>query len=314
MELPPLPLKQGLLERYRLASRRKLRPDLLGGHLVRRKGQSLEFREYEHYMPGDDIRHVDWRASARYGMPEDLLVRSFVAEEQFTLVLSVDTRETMYLPDDLPKLHTAAWLAEAIGSVALKEGDRVILHRLFGKGSGGATSLRGANNRARLRTLLNDMCTSPADEHTNLKVLQKWMPPTAVWVILTDLYFHTPEAAKTLANRIARAHDGMRWVILVDLDSWPAERYRLGVGARRLEGPGLDIQEPVYEIDEQALQAVEQRIRDHKRHFMEQAHASRCDLDVWHWPATEEIDTESFFKRRFLGDPILQRLFMRDAL
>ena len=88
-----------LLQRYRLEARQALAPNLTGGQLMRRKGQSMEFREHVVYQIGDDIRFVDWRASARRGQEHDLVARSFVAEEQLKLLISVDTRPTMALPE-----------------------------------------------------------------------------------------------------------------------------------------------------------------------------------------------------------------------
>lgn len=309
MIIPPLPLNLRQLQRYRLAARRKQRPDLMGGHRVRRKGQSLEFREYSHYNLGDDIRHVDWRASSRYGMKEDLLVRTFAAEEQMSIVISVDTRETMYLPDSFPKSHVAAWLAEAIASVALQGGDRVILHQLFGKAA--PVSLRGQHARPRVRKTLNAMFQEPASESVQLKSLQALMPPTAVWIILSDLYFAEEAAIRRLARGLVSAHDGLRWIMLVDLDSWPLEQAQLGLGARRIEGPGMDLDEPLYDIDEDGLNQVAGEIQSHKDHFRNLARAKRYDALHWSWPRTSD-DPSSWFRERFLHDPILQRLFMRD--
>jgi uncharacterized protein (DUF58 family) len=311
MIVPPLPLSTDLLERYRLASRRKLRPDLLGGHQMRRKGQSLEFREFEHYRLGEDIRHVDWRASARYGGPNDLLMRSFLADEQFTLVISLDTRATMRLPEDLPKLQIAAWLAEAIARVALREGDRVILHRLFGRGAQTVTQLRCEAAGAGLRGALAKLCSDDGEDAANLKILRQIMPPAAVWLVLTDLYFEAEPQGKELARALINAVDGLRWVMLLDLDSWPAERERLGLGSRQLEGPGLAVEHPQYDIDEPALSAVAARILDHKRAFLQRARAGRIDHLTWSWPS-DAIDPADFFRTRFLGDTVLQRLFMRD--
>ncbi len=311
MIVPPLPLSTDLLERYRLASRRKLRPDLLGGHLMRRKGQSLEFREFEHYRLGDDVRHVDWRASARYGGPNDLLVRSFLADEQFTLVLSLDTRASMRLPEALPKLQIAAWLAEAIARVALREGDRVVLHRLFGRGPNAVAQLRGAAARGQLHGALERLCADDEQEQPNLAVLRQVMPPAAVWLVLTDLYFDGESQGKDLARQLVAAVDGLRWVILLDLDSWPAERASLGLGARHLEGPGLAVEHPHYDIDDPALAAVAGRIQTHKQAFLERARVGRLDHLTWAWP-DQRSDPADFFRDRFLGDRVLQRLFMRD--
>lgn len=155
MKLEPLPISRALLESYRLASHRQKRPGLVGGHQMRRKGQSLEFYDYRPYMPGDDIRHVDWRASARHGGTDHLLVRTYVAEEHLTLIISLDTRESMFMPHLMPKAQITAWLAEAISWITLRSADRIILHRLFGKPAGSLEVLQGTTGLTRIHPILN---------------------------------------------------------------------------------------------------------------------------------------------------------------
>lgn len=323
--LEALPLSSALLERYRIKSRQQHRPSLMGGHLMRRKGQSLEFREYVPYMPGDDIRHVDWRASARSGTGEDLLVRRFVAEEHLTLVISIDTRDTMALPERCSKIQLAMWLAEAIAWVTLRSDDRVVLHRLFGQDRNSLVELRGSGGLGRIRSTLRRFSPSyqnaenPVDpvNTANLSILRPYLPPTAVWVILTDFYFEQAHA-QNLARQIASAQDGLRWVILVDLDSWPYEKAILGEGARRIDGPGLNIEQREFEITAENLKQVEHEIDAHKRDFLDRIPRTGYDLNLWKWP--KEVDTtlsderfQRFFKDRFLADSILQRLFMKEA-
>lgn len=307
-DFAPLPLSYGLLERYRLQARQQYRPGLIGGHVTRRKGQSLEFREHVPYTLGDDVRHIDWRASARYG---EWLVRQFVAEEQLTLVLSIDTRDTMWLPAGLPKLQIALWLAEAIAAVALKSDDRVILHRLFGKP--GLVPLRGAGSLTRIEKALRRLRGNPSETNAvNLKAVDTYLPPTAVWLIITDVYFDVDAHARALARKIASVQDGLRWVIIVELDSWPHERAILGEGARLIEGPRLQVARPEYNIDTESLRKIEANMRTHKQHFFDLIRRAGSDRLIWQWPAEPEPDAATFFRASFLNDTTLQRLFMRD--
>ncbi|HSR67314.1 MAG TPA: DUF58 domain-containing protein [Acidobacteriota bacterium] len=311
------PLTAALLERYRLRARKLLRPGMVGAHQTRRKGQSLEFREFQRYARGDDIRHVDWRASARFGGKHDLLVRSFAAEEQLTLVVSLDTRPSMLLPEALPKLQAALWTAQALGTIALRSSDRVVLHRLFGPAAGSAAELAGTASVTALAPALKRLARplSGQDEElpANLSLLGRLLPPAGVWVILTDLYFDSEATARQLGHKIAAAQDGLRWVILIDLDSWPHEKALLGRGARRIEGLRRRQDDPRVELDESTLRQVEERIRSGKQRLRN--HLRRSGLDWLHWayPAQERFDAESFFRACFLDDPVLERLFMREA-
>src|SRR5436190_15497969 len=122
-----LPVASSQLDRYRLRLRQRDRGTVAGAHLIRQRGQSLEFREFRPYLPGDDIRHVDWRASARHRR-DALVVRTFEHEVQTRLVISIDTRATMRLPEGASKLQLARWFAEAMAYIAGRSGDSVALH------------------------------------------------------------------------------------------------------------------------------------------------------------------------------------------
>ena len=278
--LPDPPLTEAMLRRYQLRAQRQFQSGLSGGHLTRRQGQSLEFREFTTYIPGDAIRHVDWRASSRYGGEYDLLVRRFVAEEQYSLVISIDTRATMHLPLALPKLQMANWLAEAITWVALRSGDRVILHQLFDaaaqppvvlRGSAGLTQIRRGLERCQPQT---SSATAIGVESLNLNSLRPFLPPTAIWLIVTDFYFSAAQA-EALAARIVQAQNGFRQVLLVELDSWEHERALVGMGPRLIEGPGLTVERPHYEIGEAELETVATAIRQHKMRFLARLHRDR---------------------------------------
>jgi hypothetical protein len=315
VSLPPFPLPLALLERYRIRSRQRSRPSLVGGHLMRRKGQSLEFRELVPYTIGDDIRYVDWRASARHeGTAHDLLIRSFVTEEQLTLVVSVDNRASMRLPMAMPKLQIALWLAEAVVWIALRSGDRVFLHRLFGGGrvqelsGSGSIEYKWGNARSVLRRLGEEAESSSV----NLAMLRPHLPPAAVWLILTDLYFEDDQAQR-LARGIAAARDGQRWVILVDMDSWPYEKTMLGQGARLIEGPGIGLPETPVDINHESIQQVAAKIDAHKQRFRRAILRAGCDIGAWKWPEAERPDPEQFFRKAFVEDRLLGRLFMKEA-
>lgn len=314
VSLAPLPLSLAFLERYRIRARRHYRPSLVGGHLMRRKGQSLEFHELVPYILGDDIRYVDWRASARHGAAKDLLVRSFVSEEQLTLVISVDTCDTMRLPEAMPKMQIAFWLAEAVALIALRSDDRVVLHRLFGRSRVGEMSGSSDFRRKRsgVRSILRRFGEGNAATTANLAVLRPHLPPAAVWLILTDLYLGDDQASM-LAREIATVQDGLRWVILIDLDSWPHEKAILGEGVRLIEGPGRRSSDTPVDIHAQNILKVEAEIKGHKQRFRQSIRRAGCDVVSWQWPAVGCPEPDQFFRSAFTEDKVLQRLFMREA-
>ena len=314
MNLLPLPLSHAELERYRIRARQQRRPGMTGGHQMRRKGQSLEFRDYRDYIPGDDVRHIDWRASLRRGFSDKKLIREFVAEENMTLVISVDLRESMWLPLTTSKLQIALWLAEAISVIALENDDSVVLHPLFGPGP--CQQLRGKSGVSRIRKALTTLAgASPSQPRQNLNALNRLLPPTAVWLIISDFYFPNDDKAASLSKTIYSAQQGFRWVMSVDLDSWPAERELLGHGARRIEGPGVSgSSRPEAEIDDANLERVAEDIMAHKNHFRERCGRTAHDLLHWPWPTSSDIEGGDFFRSHFEQDAFLARLFMRSTL
>lgn len=311
-QLDLLPLTQEELDQYRFDVQKKSRPSLVGGHVGRRKGQSLEFREHTPYQFGDDARHIDWRASARYRSESDWLVRRFVTEEQFKLVISVDTRPSMSLPESMNKRQIAFWLAEALSRIALPAENRVVWHHLFGDIP--AQELRGARDLKRIpQTISQFKAVDGLSSIANIEALERHLPPTAVWLIITDLYFDWDEEAQRLAQRIATAQDGLRWVILVELDSWPFERVWVGEGAREIEGPGLaEEAQRQLQVGDDTLRAVDEHIKKHKAHFLEAIKRSGCDISHWSWPQPGRTMLPNFFLQQFGKDRYLQQLFMRD--
>lgn len=310
----PLPLSQDELNEYRFLAQKKSRPSLIGGHVGRRKGQSLEFREHMAYQFGDDVRHIDWRASARYRGGSDWLVRRFVAEEEFKLVLSIDTRPSMSLPESMDKRQIAFWLVEALSRIALPAENRVVWHHLFGNTP--AQELRGARDLKRVPQMIRQFGSANTPSfQPNIEALErgKHLPPTAVWLIISDLYFDWDDEAKRLAQRITTAQDGLRWIILVDLDSWPFERAWIGRGARKIEGPGLNEQaQKQLQIEEMTLGEVDRRIKNHKDFFLDAITRGGCDISHWPWPPPGTMKPQDFFRQQFGRDDYLQKLFMRD--
>ena len=311
----PCPLAAQELKDYRLTRRQRAPLGRSGLHRHRRRGQSLDFREHSSYTPGDDFRHIDWRATVRRGPPRelrDLLVRRFEADEQLTLLISIDNRRTLAPRwDGASKWQVARWLVEATAAIALADRDRLHLHRLFGPAAGP----RALGSLGAVRRFLDrsEDALQPAAAEPELGSLRGLLPPSAVWVILTDLYFDDPGGV--LARVIRRTLDGPRGVLVIELDSWPHERAMLGRGARRIEGPGRDIPLEVL-TDEPLIATIGRRIADHRERWLEGVRRPGFEHDRWPWPEVARLDGDalaSFFRRRFLADRPVGNLFRRGS-
>lgn len=96
---------------------------LNGRHASRLRGRGLNFEEMRDYLPGDDIRSIDWKATARTGSPH---VRVFTEERDRPALLVVDQRMSMYYGSVLNMKSVTAAEAAAIATFRILDvGDRI---------------------------------------------------------------------------------------------------------------------------------------------------------------------------------------------
>ena len=94
-----------------------------GGYVSRFKGRGMEFDETRLYQPGDDIRTIDWRVTARTGKPHTKVFRE---ERERPVFISVDDRLTMrFATRGVFKSVLAAKLAGLLAWAAEYHGDRI---------------------------------------------------------------------------------------------------------------------------------------------------------------------------------------------
>lgn len=128
----------GRLERLELVSRKVFRGRMKGERRSRRKGQSVEFADFRRYVPGDDLRLIDWNLYARL---DQLFLKLFLEEEDLHFYGLIDASESMNFGDPT-KLRVAKQLAAALGYVGLCRADRVSVAALGPQGRS-APVLRG---------------------------------------------------------------------------------------------------------------------------------------------------------------------------
>lgn len=103
--------------------RSSIRAPQNGGYLSRNKGRGMEFDEVRIYQPGDDIRSIDWRVTARTGKTHTKLFRE---ERERPVFISVDYRASMqFATRGVFKSVQAAKLAGLLAWIAERHGDRV---------------------------------------------------------------------------------------------------------------------------------------------------------------------------------------------
>jgi uncharacterized protein (DUF58 family) len=109
------------LEKLELVTRRIFRGRMKGERRSKRKGQSVEFADFRNYVPGDDLRFIDWNTYARL---DRLFLKMFFEEEDLHFYALIDASQSMDFGEPT-KLYYAKQLAAALGFIGLVRADRV---------------------------------------------------------------------------------------------------------------------------------------------------------------------------------------------
>lgn len=172
-----------------------------GRHRAARAGLGHLFRAHRAYVPGDDPRHLDWRAMARRDRP---MIRQTEGEDELSLVALVDLAGGMAYGEGATQKHRAsAALVAALAHLAIRQGDRVGF-ATGGDGAIDAAHLRPAGGVPRLLALaealaappLRGACPWPA----LLAAAAPRLPRRALVVVASDLLDPCPDAAPEAAD------------------------------------------------------------------------------------------------------------------
>ncbi|MCX5649971.1 MAG: DUF58 domain-containing protein [Planctomycetota bacterium] len=182
---------------------RRLADDLaFGSDTSRLVGSGLEYASSRPYIPGDSVRLLNWRLTARTGKP---FVREYEALKRTVVYLFVDTSASMSVASTARSKHDlAVWIASAIGLVAQRRMSPVAIV------SGGEREipLVPSLSRSELWQAIEPLRTRGVDEQTTLgaqlrRVAQR-ATRASVMFILSDL--HDPDAIPAIRHA-AQKHD-----------------------------------------------------------------------------------------------------------
>lgn len=111
------------LRTIEIVTARLANQELSGNYHSSFKGQGLAFREVRPYMPGDDVRTIDWNVSAKMNEP---FVKVFTEEREMTVMLAVDMSSSMqWGTRKAPKARMASEVSALLAFSAIRNGDRV---------------------------------------------------------------------------------------------------------------------------------------------------------------------------------------------
>jgi uncharacterized protein (DUF58 family) len=110
-------------QRVEIVALRAVNDAMVGAYLSRFKGRGTDFEELREYVPGDDVRAMDWNVTARTGKP---FVRLHREERELTMVLALDiSGSSAFGSGDRTLRERAAEAAACLAVSALKAGDKV---------------------------------------------------------------------------------------------------------------------------------------------------------------------------------------------
>ncbi|UKA65163.1 DUF58 domain-containing protein [Arthrobacter sp. FW306-05-C] len=218
-------LLQRVKSKMAIFAHRKARGMLDGEYGSVFRGRSLDFDDLRAYVPGDEVRDIDWKATARHGSP---LIRRYVAVRRQTVLLVTDTGRNMAAEarSGEVKKDIAVLALGVMGYLAHRHGDVV---GLVCGDSTATRSLPAKSGEAHLERLLRHV-----DSHTGLDgapsriqdqlgyVARNVKGRHLLFVVADEL---AADAAKAQLLRRLRAQHEVLWLTVRDTDLAPSSKH-----------------------------------------------------------------------------------------
>jgi uncharacterized protein (DUF58 family) len=192
------------------------------------KGRGIEFLDVREYLPGDDVRTIDWKVTARFGRP---FVKEYAEERELVVILLVDASGSdRFGTKRLFKLEQAAQVAATLAFSAIRNNDKVGLVFFTDRIEKYVPPKKG---RIHVLRLIRDILyfepeRRSTDAKQALEFLMHVLKRRAIVFLVSDLMgeSYRPETIRQPLGIVARKHD-----LVVISVSDPAERNlpRLGL-------------------------------------------------------------------------------------
>lgn len=182
------------------------------------RGRSMDFDDLRAYVAGDEVKDIDWKATARHGTP---LVRNYSADRQHELLIVADTGRNLaaIAQSGEPKRELAVLVAGVLGYLSLRHGDRVsVIHG----NAEGQRRLRAATTEARLEGLLRAIDQAPtlrgpaSDLLGLLRHVLTTVRRRCIVVVIADDVAMTEELESV--TRLLQARHELLWCTIGDAD------------------------------------------------------------------------------------------------
>jgi uncharacterized protein (DUF58 family) len=191
---------------------------LEGGHTSLQFGRSDDFVDLREYVLGDDVRDIDWKASARSNY---LVVRRYIAEKTQEFLLVCDTGANMLAqaPGGDRKLDLAVFALGAVGLIATAQSDKISLVYGDDRGSSVEPGKTGEDHLEQILSLINtsDIKVGNATNIARqLEFIADNLDKRYSIFIVCDEPAPTPELVS--AAMAVRSRNTINWLLLEDLD------------------------------------------------------------------------------------------------
>jgi uncharacterized protein (DUF58 family) len=189
-----------------LCARRPMQGSVSGRHPSPHRGASVEFAEYRKYVPGDDLRRMDWRA---YGRSDRFYIKEFEADTNLRCCLVLDTSGSMeFGSDSVTKIEYARKIAGTLSYLAAQQGDAVGLYCVA---NGVIQNIPPRRNPAHLLHVFDVLEQTQPQGQTQLvpvlHELAETIEQRALIVIVSDLFVEPEELRGCFEHLRFRKHD-----------------------------------------------------------------------------------------------------------
>jgi uncharacterized protein (DUF58 family) len=177
------------------------------GEKVQEKGEGAEFDALKEYLPGDDIRFIDWKRSAKHRKP---VSKEFRAERNHHIILAFDTGHLMVEPlAGIPRLDHAINAGLALSWIGLRGGDLVGAYAFDAKVRNYQAPVRGAPAFSRIQRATAEMAYHYEETNFTLGLaeLSARLKRRALVVLFTDFVDTiTAELLLESVQRLTKRH------------------------------------------------------------------------------------------------------------
>ncbi len=185
------------LSKFRMNLKMRLAAGANGGRKSNAKGSSVEFSDFREYLPGDDIRRIDWNAYARF---DRLFIKLFMEEKEGLFRIYLDGSASMNYGENSKEV-LAKRIAAALSYCILDHSDRVILNFLKGNKCETFKGVTGKQGFSRITDNLSVM--KPEGENDLLKsITSEDIKRRGMSIVISDFYTSDLESViKYLAHK-----------------------------------------------------------------------------------------------------------------